>query len=193
MEPLILNQRHHLLQLLRRGTALDELIQDGEHLLLDHGTAFQQDLAHGQHLAVGQAGGLLPGEAVPLHLGIIHHLPAVAPFGKKCLQVVQVPLDAFFGHTKAGGIFLFVDHPPCQKLLLQAEKPVLLAGHAGIVHAIPSRGKTKLVIIFYFSIHVNLILFNIVHNINTNLNTGFKYTKVKKTQSKYTNKGERHG
>ena len=25
MEPLILNQRHHLLQLLRRGTALDEL------------------------------------------------------------------------------------------------------------------------------------------------------------------------
>ena len=54
METLIANEVFHLIQPVQRGAHLHQLVQNGEHLLLDHGAALQQDLAHCQNLAAGE-------------------------------------------------------------------------------------------------------------------------------------------
>ena len=54
MEALIADEIFHLIQPIQRGAHLHQLVQNGEHFLLDHGTAFQQNLAHCQNLAAGE-------------------------------------------------------------------------------------------------------------------------------------------
>ena len=54
METLIANEVFHLIQPVQRGAHLHQLVQNGEHLLLDHGAALQQDLAHCQNFATGE-------------------------------------------------------------------------------------------------------------------------------------------
>ena len=46
-----------LIQPIQRCASPDQLVQNREHLLLDHGAAFQQDLAHCQNLAAGEEAG----------------------------------------------------------------------------------------------------------------------------------------
>ena len=54
MEALIADEVFDLIQPVQRCTGQDQLIQNREHLLLDHGAALQQDLAHCQNLAAGE-------------------------------------------------------------------------------------------------------------------------------------------
>jgi len=54
MEALVADEVFHLIQPVQRGAHLHQLIQNGEHFLLDHGAAFQQNLAHCQNLAAGK-------------------------------------------------------------------------------------------------------------------------------------------
>ena len=43
-----------LIQAVQRCASPDHLVQNREHLLLDHGAALQQDLAHCQNFAAGE-------------------------------------------------------------------------------------------------------------------------------------------
>ena len=54
MEAFVADEVFDLIQSVQRGAHLHQLVQNGEHLLLDHGAAFQQDLAHCQNLAAGE-------------------------------------------------------------------------------------------------------------------------------------------
>ena len=54
MEALIADEVFDLIQPIQRGAHLHQLVQNGEHFLLDHGTAFQQNLAYRQNLAAGE-------------------------------------------------------------------------------------------------------------------------------------------
>lgn len=141
VESLVANQCLHLLQMRSRCAALDELIQNREHLFLHHGAALQQNFTHRQHLTVGQGGGLLPGKAISPGARIIQHLPAIPPFRKKGFQIIQITLNAFFCHPETGSPLLFIDHPAAQQLLLQSQQTVLFAGNLCIAHAIPSKIK----------------------------------------------------
>ena len=57
METLIADKALHLIQSVQRGAHLHQLVQNGEHFLLDHGAAFQQNLAHCQNFAAGEEAG----------------------------------------------------------------------------------------------------------------------------------------
>ena len=57
MEAFVADEVFDLIQSVQRGAHLHQLVQNGEHLLLDHGAAFQQDLAHCQNLAAGEEAG----------------------------------------------------------------------------------------------------------------------------------------
>ena len=54
MEAFVADEVFDLIQPVQRCTGPDQLVQNGEHFLLDHGAAFQQDLAHCQNLAAGE-------------------------------------------------------------------------------------------------------------------------------------------
>ena len=54
MEAFVADEVFHLIQPVQRGAHLHQLVQNGEHFLLDHGAALQQDLAHCQNLAAGE-------------------------------------------------------------------------------------------------------------------------------------------
>ena len=54
MEAFVADEIFDLIQPVQRGAHLHQLVQNGEHLLLDHGTAFQQNLAYRQNLAAGE-------------------------------------------------------------------------------------------------------------------------------------------
>ena len=54
MEAFVADEIFDLIQSVQRGAHLHQLVQNGEHLLLDHGAALQQDLAHCQNLAAGE-------------------------------------------------------------------------------------------------------------------------------------------
>ena len=54
MEALIADEVFDLIQPIQRCASPDQLVQNREHLLLDHGAALQQDLAHCQNLAAGE-------------------------------------------------------------------------------------------------------------------------------------------
>lgn len=54
METLIADEVFDLIQPIQRCASPDQLVQNREHLLLDHGAALQQDLAHCQNLAAGE-------------------------------------------------------------------------------------------------------------------------------------------
>ena len=54
MEAFVADEVFDLIQPVQRCTGHDQLVQNGEHFLLDHGAAFQQDLAHCQNLAAGE-------------------------------------------------------------------------------------------------------------------------------------------
>ena len=57
MEAFVANEVFDLIQSVQRGAHLHQLVQNGEHFLLDHGAALQQDLAHCQNLAAGEEAG----------------------------------------------------------------------------------------------------------------------------------------
>ena len=57
METLIADEVFHLIQPVQRGAHPHQLVENGEHFLLDHGTAFQQNLAYRQNLAAGEEAG----------------------------------------------------------------------------------------------------------------------------------------
>ena len=57
MEAFVADEVFHLIQPVQRGAHLHQLVQNGEHFLLDHGTAFQQNLAYRQNLAAGEEAG----------------------------------------------------------------------------------------------------------------------------------------
>lgn len=54
MEVFVADEVFDLIQPVQRCTGEDQLVQNREHLLLDHGAALQQDLAHCQNLAAGE-------------------------------------------------------------------------------------------------------------------------------------------
>ena len=54
MEAFVANEVFHLIQPVQRCAGQNELVQNREHLFLDHGAAFQQNLAYCQNLAAGQ-------------------------------------------------------------------------------------------------------------------------------------------
>ena len=54
MEALIADEVFNLIQPIQRCASPNQLVQNREHLLLDHGAAFQQDLAHCQNFAAGE-------------------------------------------------------------------------------------------------------------------------------------------
>lgn len=54
MEAFVADEVFDLIQSVQRGAYLHQLVQNGEHLLLDHGAALQQNLAHCQNLAAGE-------------------------------------------------------------------------------------------------------------------------------------------
>ena len=54
MEALVADEIFHLIQPVQRRASPDQLVQNGEHFLLDHRAAFQQDLAHCQNFAAGE-------------------------------------------------------------------------------------------------------------------------------------------
>ena len=57
MEAFVADEVFHLIQPVQRGAHLHQLVQNGEHFLLDHGTALQQNLAYRQNLAAGEEAG----------------------------------------------------------------------------------------------------------------------------------------
>lgn len=57
MEAFVADEVFHLIQPVQRGASPNQLVQNGEHFLLDHGTAFQQNLAYRQNLAAGEEAG----------------------------------------------------------------------------------------------------------------------------------------
>ena len=57
MEAFVADEVFDLIQSVQRGAHLHQLVQNGEHLLLDHGAAFQQNLAYRQNLAAGEEAG----------------------------------------------------------------------------------------------------------------------------------------
>ena len=57
MEALVADEVFDLIQPIQRGAHPHQLVQNREHLLLDHGTAFQQNLAYRQNLAAGEEAG----------------------------------------------------------------------------------------------------------------------------------------
>ena len=54
MEAFVADEIFDLIQSVQRGAHLHQLVQNGEHLLLNHGAALQQDLAHCQNFAAGE-------------------------------------------------------------------------------------------------------------------------------------------
>ena len=54
MESLVADEIFHLIQPVKRCAGQNQLVQNREHLLLDHRAAFQQDLAHCQNFAAGE-------------------------------------------------------------------------------------------------------------------------------------------
>ena len=54
MEAFVADEIFDLIQPIQRGAHLHQLVQNREHLLLDHGAALQQDLAHCQNFAAGE-------------------------------------------------------------------------------------------------------------------------------------------
>ena len=54
MEAFVADEVFDLIQPIQRCTGPDQLVQNREHLLLDHGAALQQDLAHCQNFAAGE-------------------------------------------------------------------------------------------------------------------------------------------
>ena len=54
MEALIADEVFDLIQPIQRCASPNQLVQNREHLLLDHGAALQQDLAHCQNFAAGE-------------------------------------------------------------------------------------------------------------------------------------------
>ena len=57
MEALVADKVFDLIQAIQRGAHPHQLVQNGEHFLLDHGAAFQQNLAHCQNFAAGEEAG----------------------------------------------------------------------------------------------------------------------------------------
>ena len=57
VEAFVADEVFDLIQPIQRCASPDQLVQNREHLLLDHGAAFQQDLAHCQNLAAGEEAG----------------------------------------------------------------------------------------------------------------------------------------
>lgn len=128
MEPLIADEFLHRLQVLHRGTAGYQLVQDGVQLRFGKSAAFQQDFTDCQHLAFGQPcfGGLFQLILVrfPVILQIVTLPGIVGP------QDFQVPLKAFFAHFKPVRHGFFVNSVAAQQLLLQGKQAIdFILGH----------------------------------------------------------------
>lgn len=74
MEPLVADELLHGLEVLRRGAAGHQLVEDGVEFLLGKGAAFEQDFAHRQHLAFGQAGFLRLQQAVDVGFAVVDNV-----------------------------------------------------------------------------------------------------------------------
>ena len=94
VELFIGHQRPHVPLVLRRHGAVDELVQNGQHVIRRERAALQQDLAHRQHLAVCQAAGITGYHAVALQVPVIDHVLLQVPLSEKTAQILHVPLDA---------------------------------------------------------------------------------------------------
>ena len=87
-------QRPHVPLVLRRHGAVNELVQNRQHIIRRERAALQQDLAHHQYLAVRQAAGITGHHAVALQVPVIDYVLLQVPLGEKTAQVLHVPLDA---------------------------------------------------------------------------------------------------
>lgn len=124
MKPLIADKVFYLIQPIQRGAHLHQLVQNGEHFLLDHGAAFQQNLAYRQNLAAGEEAAKGIVQQITALCGVIQDLPARLAVCKIIAQGIKVALNGLFTDAEAVSRLLLVQHTALYQHLLDIEYTV---------------------------------------------------------------------
>ena len=124
MESLVADEVFDLIQPVKRCTGQNQLVQNREHFLLDHGAAFQQNLAYCQNLTAGEKSRKRVIQQIATLSRIIQNLPARLAVCKMIAQGIKVALDGFLTDTEAVSRLLLIHHTALHQHLLNIEYTV---------------------------------------------------------------------
>ena len=122
IEELLIGQqlRHRSLALLGH-TAVQQLVQNWDHFLPQHGPAFKKDFTDGQYLAVAQASGNGVDQLIYMLPLVVNQLLRQPLLRQEEPHDLHIPLDAALRNMEPRGQFFFAQRFPMEQFVIDCQ------------------------------------------------------------------------